>query len=198
MNAIQFPVKLRFKIGTIANDFVAENVNGETIFYVRQKLLKLIEEVEVFSSESRSDLLYTIRANRWIDFSATYTFTNRNGYETGRIVRKGWASLWKANYEIYDETQQLDLAVREENPWAKVFDSMLGEIPFLGLLSGYLFHPSYIVKRPDGTEVVRLKKESSFWGRIFTIEKLSEFESGEEERVLLGLMMMILLERQRG
>jgi hypothetical protein len=30
------------------------------------------------------------------------------------------------------------------------------------------------------------------------MEKLAEFERGEEERVLLGLMMMILLERQRG
>ena len=198
MNANQFPVKLTFKIGTLSNDFVAQDATGNTIVYVRQKLLKLIEEVQVFNNESRSELMYTIRANRWIDFTATYTFTNRQSYEIGRIVRKGWASLWKAHYEIYDDKQQLDLAVREENPWAKVFDSMLGEIPFLGLLTGYLFHPSYIVTRPDGSPVVRLKKETSFFGRIFTIEKLAEFETGEEERILLGLMMMILLERQRG
>jgi hypothetical protein len=198
MNANQFPVKLTFKIGTLSNDFVAQDATGNTIVYVRQKLLKLIEEVQVFNNESRSELMYTIRANRWIDFTATYTFTNRQSYEIGRIVRKGWASLWKAHYEIYDEKQQLDLAVREENPWAKVFDSMLGEIPILGLLTGYLFHPSYIVTRPDSTPVVRLKKETSFFGRIFTIEKLAEFETGEEERILLGLMMMILLERQRG
>ena len=198
MNANQFPVKLTFKIGTLSNDFVAQDATGNTIVYVRQKLLKLIEEVQVFNNESRSELMYTIRANRWIDFTATYTFTNRQSYEIGRIVRKGWASLWKAHYEIYDDKQQLDLAVREENPWAKVFDSMLGEIPFLGLLTGYLFHPSYIVTRPNGTPVVRLKKETSFFGRIFTIEKLAEFETGEEERILLGLMMMILLERQRG
>jgi len=198
MNANQFPVKLTFKIGTLSNDFVAQDAAGNTIVYVRQKLLKLIEEVQVFNNESRSELMYTIRANRWIDFTATYTFTNRQSYDIGRIVRKGWASLWKAHYEIYDDKQQLDLAVREENPWAKVFDSMLGEIPFLGLLTGYLFHPSYIVTRPDGSPVVRLKKETSFFGRIFTIEKLAEFETGEEERILLGLMMMILLERQRG
>ncbi len=198
MNANQFPVKLTFKIGTLSNDFVAQDATGNTIVYVRQKLLKLIEEVQVFNNENRSELMYTIRANRWIDFTATYTFTNRQSYEIGRIVRKGWASLWKAHYEIYDDKQQLDLAVREENPWAKVFDSMLGEIPFFGLLTGYLFHPSYIVTRPNGTPVVRLKKETSFFGRIFTIEKLAEFETGEEERILLGLMMMILLERQRG
>ena len=39
----QFPIRLTFKIGTLSNDFVAQNANGETIVYVRQKLLKLIE-----------------------------------------------------------------------------------------------------------------------------------------------------------
>ena len=198
MNSMQFPLQLTFKVTTLSNDFVATDATGNTIAYVRQKMLRLLEEVQVFNNESRSELNYTIRANRWLDFNSTYTFTNRMGYEVGRIVRKGWASLWKAHYEIFDEKQQSDLIIREENPWAKMFDSMLGEIPLLGILSGYLFHPSYIVTRPNGTEVVRLTKQPSFWGRKFTVDKLSSFEAGEEERIVLGLMMMILLERQRG
>ncbi|MDD2995984.1 MAG: hypothetical protein PHP99_07195 [Paludibacter sp.] len=195
---MQFPLQLTFKVTTLSNDFVATDANGNTVAYVRQKMLRLLEEVQVFSNENRSELNYTIRANRWLDFNSTYTFTNRMGYEVGRIVRKGWASLWKAHYEIFDEKQQSDLIIREENPWAKVFDNMLGEIPLLGVLSGYLFHPAYIVTRPNGTEVVRLTKQPSFWGRKFTVDKLSSFEAGEEERIVLGLMMMILLERQRG
>lgn len=198
MNSLNFPLNLTFKITTLSNDFTAQDANGNTVAYVRQKILKLLEEVQVFNNESRSELNYTIRANKWLDFSATYTFTDRMGYETGRIVRKGWASLWKANYEILDEKQQIDLVIHEENPWAKIFDSMLGELPLVGMLSGYLFHPSYIATRPDGTQVARLKKEPSFFGRKFTIDKLSQFEAGEEDRLLLGLMMLILLERQRG
>ncbi len=198
MNSMQFPLQLTFKVTTLSNDFVATDANGNTVAYVRQKMLRLLEEVQVFSNENRSELNYTIRANRWLDFNSTYTFTNRMGYEVGRIVRKGWASLWKAHYEIFDEKQQSDLIIREENPWAKVFDNMLGEIPLLGVLSGYLFHPAYIVTRPNGTEVVRLTQQASFWGRKFTVDKLSSFEAGEEERIVLGLMMMILLERQRG
>ena len=198
MNSMQFPLQLTFKVTTLSNDFVATDATGNTIAYVRQKMLRLLEEVQVFNNENRSELNYTIRANRWLDFNSTYTFTNRTGYEVGRIVRKGWASLWKAHYEIFDEKQQSDLIIREENPWAKIFDSMLGEIPLLGILSGYLFHPSYIVTRPNGTEVVRLTKQPSFWGRKFNVDKLANFESGEEERIVLGLMMMILLERQRG
>ena len=198
MNQLQFPLNFTFRITTLSNDFVAQDANGNTVAYVRQKMLKLLEEVQVFNNESRSEVNYIIRANRWLDFTATYTFTSRMGYEIGRIDRKGWASLWKAHYEILDDKQQSDFVIREENPCAKIFDSVLGEVPFLGLLSGYLFHPAYIVMRPNGSVVDRLVKEPPFWGRKFTVPKLAELKTDEEERVVLGLMMLILLERQRG
>ena len=57
---------------------------------------------------------------------------------------------------------------------------MLGEIPFLSLLSGYLFHPAYIVMRPNGSVVVRLVKEPSFC-RKFSVAKLAELQTDEEE-----------------
>lgn len=198
MQNILFPVSLTFKVSTFSNDFYAIDASGFTLAYVRQKLLKLVDEIQIFNDESKSQLLYTIKANKWIDFSTTYLFTDQNGNDVGRIARKGWASLWKAHYELYDENQNIDLNINEENGWVKVMDSLLGEIPILGIFTGYLFNPSYIVSRPDGTAVVRLKKEPSFWGRKFSITQLSTFESGEETRIILGLMMMILLERRRG
>ncbi len=198
MTNLQFPLNFTFKISTLTNDFIAKDATGNYLGFVRQKMLKLVDEVQVFTDETRSALKYTIKANKWIDFSATYTFTNAQGKEVGRIARKGWASMWKAHYEIFDENQQPDLVVREENGWVKVADAVLREIPLLGILTGYLFNPAYIVSRPDGTLVVRLKKEASFFGRRFTVSKINEFEQGEEERIVLGLMMMILLERRRG
>ena len=77
MNSMQFPLQLTFKVTTLSNDFVATDANGNTVAYVRQKMLRLLEEVQVFSNENRSELNYTIRANRWLDFNSTYTFTNR-------------------------------------------------------------------------------------------------------------------------
>jgi uncharacterized protein YxjI len=198
MTSLQFPLNLTFKIGTLSNDFIIKDANEMTVAYVRQKMLKIIDEVQVFTDESRSELIYTLKANKWLDFSASYAFTDKNGNDIGRVARKGWASLWKANYDIFDESQMKQLFVREENPWVKVFDSLLGEIPILNVLTGYFFHPFYAVARPDGTKIARLRKVASFFGRRFVIDKLAEFEKGEEERILLGLMMMILLERRRG
>lgn len=198
MKNLLFPLHFQFKVTTLSNDFTATDAEGRTIAYVRQKMLRFKEEVNVYKNESRSEQAFVIKANQWIDFSATYTFSDDQGREVGRIARKGWSSLWRARYEIFDQDQRQDLIIREENVWAKIMDGLMGEIPVLNFFTGYLFHPAYLVTRPDGTFVVRLKKQPSFWGRKFKVEKLGEFQDGEEDRLVLGLMMMILLERRRG
>jgi uncharacterized protein YxjI len=198
MNNLRFPLQLVFKISTFSNDFTVRDANGETTAYVKQKMFKLIESIDVFTDESQKTKQYNIKANQWLDFSAAYIFRNSEGNEIGSVARKGWASIWKARYEVFDENKKADLLIQEENGWVKVLDALLGEIPILGMFTGYFFNPSYSVARPDGTLVARLKKDASFFGRKFSVQNLAAFEAGEEERIVLSLMMMILLERRRG
>lgn len=196
---LNYPLKFSFKIGTLASDFVIEDSSSATLAYVRQKMFKFIEEIQVFTDTSKKNLEFTIKANKWIDFSATYLFTDKNGVEKGRVARKGWASIWKARYDVYDQNQHLAFHIMEENAWTKVFDSLFSDIPIVGLFSGYLFNPKYIIGRPDGSKVMRLKKDSSFFGRRFTLEKIGPTNNAsEDECIVLSLMMMILLERRRG
>lgn len=197
MNNIQYPINLKFHISTFSNDFTAIDAAGKTLAYVRERMFRLIEEIQVYNNDSKSELLYKINADRWLDFNASYVFSENN-VNIGRIARKGWASLWNANYQILDESQNIEFIIKEENPWVKVLDSMFGEIPILGFLTGYFFNPKYIVRRIDGNSVARLTKIPSFFGRKFTVDKLEEFDSQEETRIILGLMMLVLLERRRG
>ncbi|GAA4311423.1 hypothetical protein [Nibribacter koreensis] len=198
MQELNFPLDFQFKISTLANDFTVKDATGQTVSYVKQKLFKFVEEVTVFKDESQAETLYNIKANQWIDFSAAYIFTDSYGQEIGRVARKGWASMWKAHYEVYDQYQRQDFTIREGNVWIRVGDALLGEIPLLGIFTGYFFNPSYTVTRPDGTLIATLKKQKSFFGRRFTVTKEAELEAGEQERIILSLMMMILLERRRG
>lgn len=198
MQELKFPLKFSFKITTLSNDFSAYDNSGRMVAYVRQKMFKFKEDIEIFSDESRSNKLYAIKADRWLDFSAAYSFYDDRGKEFGKIVRKGWKSLWKSEYEIIDGRGQKQFQIREENGWVKVMDGLLGEIPILGLISGYIFNPSYLVKNIRGEAVIRIKKDPSFWGKEFSINKLGNMEGEDDDRILLGLMMMILLERRRG
>lgn len=198
MKGLRFPLDFVFKISTLSNDFTAKDVEGQTVAYVRQKMFKLKEAITVYSNETKEQINYKIQADKWLDFSTSYAFTNSEGIEIGKVARKGWRSIWKASYEIIDQNQQLQYHVNEENPWAKVFDSMLGEIPIISMFTGYMFNPSYIVTDLKGEQILRIKKEASFFGRRFKLTKLKEFDEDDAERLMLGLMMMILLERRRG
>ncbi|SFW31061.1 hypothetical protein [Cellulophaga fucicola] len=198
MQNIQFPVTFQFKISSFSNDFTATDASGKTIAYVKQKMFKFKEEIKIYSDESKAKVNYSIKADKWLDFSAAYAFKDENGNEFGKVARKGWRSIWKAHYNIIDENQKQQYNISEENPWVKVFDSMLGEIPVLSMFTGYLFNPSYIVKDNQGKSIIKLKKTASFFGRNFELSKQGEMDSNDDDRIMLGLMMMILLERRRG
>lgn len=198
MKDFQFPIHFHFRISTINNDFTAIDASGQTVAYVKQKLFKFKEDISIYADESQAKLNYRIKADRWLDFSAGYSFFDHDGAEIGKIGRKGWASLWKAHYQIFDKDQNIKFEVREENGWVKVMDGLLGEIPVLGFFSGYLFNPTYIVTDVHGQKAALIKKEPSFWGRKFIVEKLSNLQGHEDDNIVLGLMMMVLLERRRG
>jgi len=91
------------------------------------------------------------------------------------------------------------MTIHEENPMAKFMDGMLGEIPVLGIFSGYLFNPKYLVTALDGTPVMRITKERSFLESGFKLDALVQGLDPEDElRILMGALMMIFLERKRG
>ncbi|MDP5229220.1 MAG: hypothetical protein NWQ38_02415 [Cellulophaga sp.] len=195
---LSFPIKFVFNITTFSNDFTATDASGKTVAFVKQKLFKFKEDVSVFENETKTNILFKINADKWIDFSTAYNFSDPGGKSLGKVARKGWASIWKAKYELIDQHQKLQYHIREENAWVKVMDGVLGQIPILSIFTGYLFNPSYIVTNLDNKIVVRLKKEASFFGRKFEVSKLTDIDQDDEQRILLGLMMMILLERRKG
>ena len=194
---MNYPLSLSFKVLAIANQLSMRDSTGNLIFYAKQKAFKLKEAVTIFADENQTQPLYSMNADRVLDFSANYRFTDKNGAPLGSIRRKGMRSIWKAHYDIYDGDMH-SMSIKEDNPWKKVLDSFLGEIPVLGMFTGYFLHPSYTVARSNGTPLLRLVKKPAFFEGKFMIERQAELTAAEETRALLGMTMMVLLERSRG
>lgn len=194
---IAYPLTFSFKIMSLASQFSVRDAGGKLIAYARQKIFALKEVVTVFADEQRTRPLYTIKADRIIDWSARYNFASAQGADLGAVKRRGMRSLWRATYDILEGDNPVML-IEEENPWVKMADGCLSEIPFLGLLSGYFFHPVYVVKRAGGAPVMRMIKQPAFFEGKFLVEKMGALSEAEEQRVLLSLIMAILLERARG
>lgn len=198
MKDLKFPIKFQFKISSISNDFTAKDSTGKTVAYVKQKLFKLKEDISIYNDELKDKINYTIKADKWLDFSAAYSFQDDQGQFLGKIARKGWRSIWKAQYEIIDQHDKLQYRINEENPWTKVVDSLIGNLPVLGWFTGYFANPTYLVIDLKAKPVVRLSKLPSMFGRNFELTKVGSMDSDDDDRIMLGLMMMILLERRRG
>jgi uncharacterized protein YxjI len=195
---MNYPIELTFKLLALASQIYIRDANGNLIGYVKQKLFKLKEEVNVFADESQSELLYNIKADRVIDFSARYNFTLSNGQFIGSIKRQGMRSIWKANYEISDANNQQVLQINEENAWTKVFDALVGEVPVVGMFTGYLFNPAYLISRMDESPIIRLEKQPAFLESKFLLTPQAPLSDNQESLVLLGSLMMTLMERRRG
>jgi len=191
---MQYPLTLTFKILALSPQISVKDAAGNEICYVQQKLFKLKERISVFTNRTRKDLLCEIRADRVIDFSAAYGFFNGDS-SFGSVKRRGMRSLWRSHYEISDSTGQ-KYTVTEGNPWAKVFDGILGGIPILGAFAGYFFHPRYEVKDTSGQICYVLRKQPAFLEGRFTFEETASRD--DDILVLMSLLMVTLLERKRG
>jgi uncharacterized protein YxjI len=194
---MNYPLALRFKILAFAPQIYVQDASGAEVCYVKQKLFRFREKVEVFTDSSRKTLLSTIQADRIIDFNANYSFHMTDGTKLGSVRRRGLRSLWRAHYEILDGAGNVAFEVREENPGAKVLDTLLGEIPIIGMFTGFFCHPRYSILH-NGTPVLHVTKKRAFLESRFTVEKAGDLDAQSELRIVFSLLMFVLLERSRG
>ncbi len=192
---MNYPIKFVFKKIALAPQIYVRDRDRVEICYVKQQLFKLKEKIKMFTDSSMSTPLAEINADKIIDFSATYTFTDPQGQPFGAVRRKGMRSLWRTHYEILENGVHA-YTIREANPWSKMADGMFGEIPIVGLLSGYVFHPRYEVTDIQGKPCFTLHKRPAFFEGVFELEKKAEVPN--DITILAALLMMLILERARG
>ncbi|MBW3629384.1 MAG: hypothetical protein KY464_08820 [Gemmatimonadetes bacterium] len=195
---MRFPLQLRFRTFAVSPQALVTDDAGQLVFYVKQKAFRLKEAITVFSDEEQTRPLYRIAADRVIDLSASYHFEDEAGNPLGLLKRLGMRSLWRASYEVHRGGGPV-LAIGEENPWVKVVDGLIGEIPVVGMLSGFILHPAYRVTRADnGAPVLRVVKQPALLEGKYTIEQLDELGDADTALAVLAVLMMLLLERRRG
>lgn len=192
-----YPLDLSFKIFTIGTRVGVVDASGRQVAYVRKKKFKLREDVTVYRDEGQNEALFRLKADRIVDFGASYAVTAPDGRLLGSVRRQGVRSLWRSAYAIVDAGGKEVGGIREINPWIKVADALVQSIPFAGALDGLFFNPAYRVDL-GGETVLRLQKQRALLESRFRLEKTGDFSEAEENLLLAGVVMMLLLERDRG
>jgi hypothetical protein len=198
MNSPNFPLDARFKLLAIASQITVSDAGGRLLYYARQKAFKLREAVTIFADEHQTQPLYRIAADRILDFSARYRIEDAGGAEIGIIQRRGMRSFWRAHYEV-ELGGRTRFVIREENPWVKVLDSIVGDIPIVSLFAGYFLHPAYRLSHGDGdSPLLRVVKRPALFEGRFRIEAPAPPAGPELDLAVVSVLMMLLLERSRG
>ncbi|MBL0331344.1 MAG: hypothetical protein IPP08_09210 [Chlorobiota bacterium] len=199
-----YPLNFKFKTLALGAKVTVTDSTNKQLFFVKQKLFKLKENIQIFTDESMAQLVGTIGANKILDFSPRYSFKTPDGSEIGAVKRYGGKSLFRATYEVLNGDVS-EFIIREEKSWVKFVDALIGEIPILGMFAGYIFNPVYIVQRGNKETlrtdplVMKIKKQPAMFEGKFIVELLdTNLDEGEESRLVIGALTTMIFERFRG
>lgn len=196
---MKYPIQLRFKKLTLTNEMKVIDSSGELLGYVYQKLLKLKEEILIYSDQTKQQVAYTIKADKVIDWSPTYTLYDSKQKVLASTKRRGSKSIFNATYEVTLNGKELG-TLKEQNPWIKLFDTIFSMIPIVGIVSGYLINPKYDLKDNKGDVIATLIKKPAFLEGLYEITpgSLDKYSETEQKHLSLVLMLIATMERTRG
>ena len=128
MESTQFTI--RRKILTIFGaKFHIYNADGALLGFCKQKAFRLKEDIRVYTDETAQEERIVIAARSVIDFGASYDVVDsREQRKVGALRRKGLRSLFRDEWQVLDEHDQMIGTIREES----------GMLAFLRRMSDWL------------------------------------------------------------
>lgn len=101
--------------------FHVYDANGSLVGYCKQKAFKLREDIRLFTDESMTTPLLTLRARSIIDFGVTFDVSLPTGESLGSMRRKGLKSSFiRDEWQLFDENNAPAALIRERNAFLAV------------------------------------------------------------------------------
>jgi uncharacterized protein YxjI len=92
---------------SLGNKYYLENGAGQPIGFVHQKLLKLKEDIRIYSDDSMATEIMKIKQEQILDFSGSFqVMDSQSGELIGILKRKGLKSMFKDEWIIMDKNRQ--------------------------------------------------------------------------------------------
>jgi len=189
---LNYPLTLSFKLLALNPQVKVADAAGQTVLYVKEKAFSLKVNINVYADEAQQQQLYHIQADKVLGMNIPFSITTPVGVLVGKVQRPTMASMWKATYQISDATGQEIGVLHEENPWLKLLDSALSDIPFIHMF----INPGYLVEL-RGQPALYLKKQPSMMDRSFRLEKRAELAEADERLLLAATLLAMMMERMR-
>jgi hypothetical protein len=163
--------------------------SNAVIGYSRQKAFKLKEDIRVFTDEQMTVELLSIRSRNVIDFSATYDVCDptSGGRPLGSLRRKGWKSLVRDEWLVFDADGREIGLISEENGGLAILRRFIG---WVNLIS-----PQQYSFSADGRTVAQFKtNRNPFVYRLQVSFTNESVPSIPPQLVLAGSILLAAIE----
>ena len=181
--------RLRKKTLAIANQYWIEDAKGATLGYSRQKMLRLKEDVRIFTDESMTSELFRIQQQQIMDLWGNYAVIDSATNATlGRVRREPVSSAFvRDEWQVYDSWDRLVGEVAEET----------GRGVARKWLPGGALIPEKMTMTLQGVPIAKFDQQFKVIGDIWNITCLA-VPPTFDRRVFLGCaLLMSMIERAR-
>lgn len=125
------------KITALANQYRVFDThsNGSKnalISFAHQKRFAFKEEVQFFKDESKSTLVFKVRAEKIMDIHGKFIINDPQDKPLGAVRKVFKTSLLRSTWEVIDTNDSLQALVQERSMGIAIFRRLWGFIPYLG------------------------------------------------------------------
>jgi uncharacterized protein YxjI len=180
--------RIRKKVLAITNQYWIENAQGNVLGYTKQKMLRLKEDIRVFSDESMSQELFRIMQRQILDVWGTFAVIDSpTNVCVGMIKRSISSALLEDEYYILDPNgQQIGRVIeRTGRGLARKY------VPLGGLI------PEQVKVEFYGQQVAEIKQQFKIIGDIWELDCTRVPHQVDRRVLLAGMILMGMIERAR-
>ncbi|MEW6403184.1 MAG: hypothetical protein AB1649_15415 [Chloroflexota bacterium] len=173
---------LKRQVFALAGKFRFYDPMGNLVMYSEQKMFRWKEDIRVYSDESKTQEVLTIKARSIIDFSVAFDVVDSaTGQKAGVLRRKGLKSILRDEWEVLDAG---------DNPIGMLFEDNMTMAIVRRLVAGTLLPQNYDIT--VGSErVADLKQRFNLFAYQLDIDFSMDLSRKLDRRV--GIAAGILL-----
>jgi uncharacterized protein YxjI len=181
--------RIRKKVVTVGNKYWIEDRKGNTLGFCKQKLLKLKEDMRIYSDEKMRGELFCIKQKQIADIWGNFSVIDSNTDSTlGHIKRRALSSTFvKDEWEIYDPSDRQIGKISESS----------GRGLARKYIPGGSIIPEEVSLEIEGQEVAKIIQKFKIIGDIWEVD-CSRVPKEFDRRMLLScILLMGTIERAR-
>jgi len=124
---------------------------GVPVAFVRQKRLKIREDIRFYADEDQRQELFAIKARTVFEFAGVHDVVDASGAKIGVLAKQFRRSLFRSTWEVQDALGQKVLDARERSVFMAILRRIWGLLPYVGDVPFFIpFHFDLLV---DGERV---------------------------------------------